>query len=163
MTRFHVYEIPIPDEFRNTAGSRSIQVSLAFDPPTRHARMDYLGTKMSFRLLRGALLNQVVDHFKKRGADEGPVPEMASRYNCDLKPGPTIRDRGTLQRGIFAMARNPSDEYGQTYYLVVRCERKWATEEDGKQRFAVVVEMQHDNEKKLYERIRARLRVRVTT
>ena len=41
------------------------------------------------------------------------------------------------------MTANPSDEYGETYFLVVRCERQWYPDEFAKQRFAVVVELAH--------------------
>jgi hypothetical protein len=161
LDHFFVYEVPIPAEYAATKGERSIQVTLAFDPPTRHTRMDYLGTRMSFRLARGLNLEQVVGHYRRRTNEDGPLPEMPGRHDCKLLPGPAQRDRGTLQRGTFVMNRNPSPEYGETYYLVVRCERKWAGDEDGPQRFAAVVEMSHQADVRLYERIRARVRVRV--
>ena len=48
--KFHIYEVPIVDEFCTVEGERQIAVTLAFDPPVRHSRLDYLGTTMSFRL-----------------------------------------------------------------------------------------------------------------
>jgi hypothetical protein len=161
LDRFFVYELPVPPEYTGTQGERRIQVTLAFDPPTRHARIDYLGTRMSFRLLRGVGLEQVIEHYRQRTKDDGPLPEMADKYNCKLTPGPSQRDRGTIQRGTFVMNRNPSAEYGETYYLVVRCERRWALEEDSPQRFALVVEMSHRADVRLYERLRERVRVRL--
>jgi len=161
LDRFFVYEIPVPEEFVNTAGERYIQVTLAFDPPTRHTRVDYMGTRMSFRLVRGATLDEVVEHYRRRAEDEGPIPEMPDRYNCALSPGPNFRDRGTLQRAKFTMRQNPRGDYGETYLLVVRCERRWSGDEDAPQRFAVVVELGHARVDQLYARIRDRVRVRV--
>ena len=42
---------------------------------------------------------------------------------------------------MFSMSRNPGEEYGDTYYLVVQCDRNWSDEE--KQRYAVVVVLEH--------------------
>jgi hypothetical protein len=157
---FYVYEVPVPAEFISTKGERHITVTLAFDPPTRHTRADYLGTHMSFRLVRGATLEQVKEYYRRREAADGPVPEMDGSV-CDDKPGPSIRERGTVQKATFRMVRNPKGNYGDTYYLVVRCERKWALDEEGPQRFAVVVEMRHQTDIRLYERLRERVRVRL--
>ena len=162
MDRFFVYEVPIPESFATTKGKRSIRVTLAFDPPTRHTRAAYLGVEMSFRLVRGKTLGQVIDHYRKRNqAEEGAPPEMEGKFDCGFDTGPNSRECGTLQSAVFEMSRNPAPEYGETYYLVVRCERKWMPDEFAKQRFAVVVELSHTEDIKLYERVRERLTVRV--
>jgi hypothetical protein len=59
------------------------------------------------------------------------------------------------------MKRNPSPQYGETFHLVVRCERQWYPNEFDRQRFAVVVELQHEDDIPLYERVRERVEVRV--
>jgi len=162
---FHIYELPIPNEFIEERGLRSISVTLAYDPPVRHTRFDYLGVKMSFRLIRGKTVNEVAEAFRSRTRDEGSVDRLSStRFDCDMKPTPTVREGGTLQRGTFTMRRRPPADYGDTYYLVVRCEKKWARDEHAPQRYAVVVVMEHSAQINLYntirERVVARLRVR---
>lgn len=162
MDRFYVYEVPIPEVFATTKGNRRIRVTLAFDAPTRHTRASYLGVGMSFRLIRGKSLEEVIEHFRKRNVEtEGPRPEMPPANNCDFDLGAQVRERGTLQSATFWMRRNPVPEYGETYYLVVRCERQWHPNEFDRQRFAVVVELQHDVDIPLYERVRERVEVRV--
>jgi len=160
MDHFYVYEVPIPREFTETKGTRKIRVTLAFDPPTRHTRNDYLGVEMSFRLVRGKTLGQIIDHFKKRAKEEGKPPTFEGRFDCDFDIGPQVREHGTLQRATFTMSQNPSQEYNDTYYLVVRCENQWNPDEFLKQRFAVVVELSHEENIGLYERVRERVRVR---
>ena len=59
------------------------------------------------------------------------------------------------------MRQNPRKSYGDTYFLVVRCEGKWACDEDAPQRFAVVVEVGHPTVQRLHERIRERVRIRL--
>jgi len=162
MDRFFVYEVPVPAEFNQTKGSREIKVTLAFDAPTRHTRAAYLGVEMSFRLVRGKTLQEVIEHYRKRSVvQDGPVPEIDPRYNCSFDSGPNTRERGTLQSACFTMRNNPAAEYGETYYLVVRCERQWLPDEFATQRFALAVQISHAAEIELYERIRERVVIRV--
>jgi hypothetical protein len=162
MDHFFVYEVPVPPEFSETQGPRHIRVTLAFDPPTRHTRAKYLGIEMSFRMVRGRTLGDVIERFRKRDREQdGPVPEQLERYDCKFDLGPTTRERGTIQSAVFNIKQNPRAEYGETYYLVVRCERRWFADDLATQRFAVVVELEHSSDIRLYERVRERVRVRI--
>lgn len=115
---------------------------------------------MSFRLVRGKSLEQVREHYRKRDKDqEGRHPELEDRYDCKFDFGSNARERGTLQSATFVMKSNPAPEYGETYYLVVRCERQWFPDEFAMQRFALVVELSHSQDIRLYERVRERLAV----
>jgi subtilase family protein len=154
---FHIYEVPIPDELIDENGTRTITVSLAYDPPVRHTRFDYLGVKMSFRLIRGKSANEVAEFFRQRNKDEDPAETLPDRNNCRLKPGPNTREGGTLQRATFAMKRRPNPDYGDTYHVVVRCERKWARDEHAPQKYAVVVTVEHSAGVNLYNTIQARV------
>jgi hypothetical protein len=155
---FAVYEIPIPDLYQMTRGRRHIRVSLAFDPPVRHTRLDYAGVGMSFRLVRGWQQESIFEHFRRRTQAEGRFPELPGKFNCDFDIGPQVRDKGTLQIGTKVFQQNITD-YGDTYHLVVRCEGGWAAGIETNQRFAIVVELAHQAEIRLYERLRQRIRV----
>ncbi len=163
---FHVYEIPGPEVFSTTRGLRRIAVSLAFDPPTRHTRVDYLGVRMSFRLVRGQSLEQVVASYRRHAETEGDPPSLAgTRYQIALEPGPQSRDTSTLQKGEVFIKNNPREEYGDTYFLVVRSERVWAPPDVSHQRYAVGVTLEHIGTPiDLYASIRQRLtaRARIT-
>jgi len=78
-----------------------------------------------------------------------------------MLPGPQAREGSTLQKATFWMRRTLSADYGDTYYLVVRCERKWARDEHAPQRYAVVVSVEHTQRLDLYSRIRQRVQARV--
>ena len=112
---------------------------------------------MSFRLIRGCAPDLIFEHYRRRTKEEGAFPELAGRFNCSLSPGPQAREKGTVQCATATFKRNV-EEYGDDYYLVVRCEGGWATFLD-RQRFAVVVEISHKAEVQLYERIRQRIRL----
>ena len=145
-----LYAIPIPQEFRSTTGRRTIRVALAFDPPVRHTRLEYLGTRMSFHLIRGMTDDQVLDFFRRRD-DKTPVPEIPGSAKCKLDPGPDARDTSTLQCGTFIQSAN-SDRYGDVFYLAVFTERRWAGDDISRQRYAVAVELRHDNCQILWQR-----------
>ena len=154
--KFAVYEVPIPEVFKNK-GTRQIRVALSFDPPVRYTRLDYAGLKMGFHLIRGASAAEVFDAFRKWEADEGKEFRIRNALKCDLKPGAQRRERGTLQCATFSMTAN-SSKYGDSYYLAVRCESGWSSDD---QDFAVAVELRAQAEIPLYQRIRERVRVRV--
>jgi len=154
---FAVYQLPIPQVFQG-GGRRTIRVTLAFDPPVRHTRADYAGVSMSFRLVRGCDPGLIFNHFRRRTRQEGRPPEIPNRYNCGLEPGPRERERGTLQSATVTFSRE-TGAYGDSYYLVVRCAGGWASAFATHQRFAVVVELFHQTEVRLYERLRARIRL----
>jgi hypothetical protein len=113
---------------------------------------------MGFRLIRGCEPDLIFEHFRRRGADEGRFPEIASRFDCELTPSSTLREKSSLQSAAVSFSRVIS-HYGDIYYLVVRCAGGWATV--GWQAFAVVVEIAHEAEVQLYERLRQRVHVRV--
>ncbi|WP_259665741.1 S8 family peptidase [Rhizobium binae] len=156
---FAVYQIPIPEPFQTERGQRTIRVSLAYDPPVKHSRIDYNGLSMGFRLIRGCDADKVFEHYRQRAQAEGPVPDMENRFNCKLTPGPGIREKSSLQTASVTYSRDIST-YGDNYLLVVRCAGGWSGD-IGQQNFAVTVEISHEAEIALYERLRQRVRVRV--
>ena len=104
LDNFAVYQVPIPDLFQ-TGGRRTIRVTLAYDPPVRHTRADYIGVGMNFRLVRGCDPAFIFEHFRRRTRDEGRRPDLDGRYNCALEPGPRYRERGTLQTAAVTFSR----------------------------------------------------------
>lgn len=160
---FHIYQVPIPEEFVKEKGTKTIGVTLAFDPPVRHTRFDYLGVTMSFRLIRGKSIKEVAEAFRKRSKEEGKVDTLTSTtYHRKMVPASTMREGGTLQKGSFSTKMKFKPQYGENYFLVIRCEKKWALEEVyGPQRYAVVVNLEHSEPLDLYTRIRQRVRVPV--
>jgi len=121
----------------------------------RHTRTDYAGVGMSFRLVRGCQPDLIFDQYRKHEQDDGPFPELAARYNCNLVPWPQLREKETVQRATVAFKRGV-EEYGDSYYLVVRCGRGWAHID--RQQFAFIVELPQKAEAQLYERVRQRMK-----
>lgn len=113
---------------------------------------------MSFRLVRGCQPDLIFDHYRKRTQDDGPFPGARPRdIIATWAPGPQAREKGTVQCATVTFKRGV-EEYGDSYYLVVRCEAGWATHVD-RQEFAIVVELLQKAEVQLYERVRQRIRI----
>jgi Subtilase family len=181
---FHLYEIPtLPSEFLQTKGERTLSITMAFDPPTRHTRGDsYLGLTMEFSLFKGVDVADLMNSFvnarkaKENGLEydfqQISIDDLKKKYgSCQLslKPGSSIRKRGTLQRGHVKIS-NRATKFDRPLYLVVSSNRKWARQEDIKlQRYSLVVSLTHTNEEvkvyhqiqtKIQERSRQKLRIR---
>ncbi|MEZ4815523.1 MAG: hypothetical protein R3A80_10005 [Bdellovibrionota bacterium] len=109
---------------------------------------------MSFRLIRGKSLDEVTAAFRQKTGD-GDMDRIKGPFDCKMSPLPTEREGSTVQRATFTMKRNPTN-YGDTYYLVVRCQREWAKDESFPQRYAVVVTIKHEAQVDLYAKIQAR-------
>jgi hypothetical protein len=164
LDRFIVFRVPIPDQFYDAEGAKRITVGLAYDPPVRRRRQDYIGVEMNFDLIRGTTLDQVIAAYRRVGpGEEASSIDQSSRVN--LRPvsqprgGLFSRKRSTLQSGTARFTRFQRT-YGDAYWLVLRAERKWAPPEITVQDFGVAVSVQADAPE-LYTQISQRIRQRI--
>ncbi|HKF82541.1 MAG TPA: S8 family peptidase [Solirubrobacterales bacterium] len=158
-----VHPVPIPDSFARGRSQRRISVALAFDPPVRRQRREYLAGEMSFDFLRNVEPDEIAARYARQGADR--VDLWTDRHRLKLKPGSTRTARSTLQvRRIFPRELRVDD--GDTYYLAVKHKpAPWTS--GGTQRYAVVVEIVDEERQQLdiyaeaKQQIQVRPRIRV--
>lgn len=164
LDNIHVFGIPNPSAFTGSKGVRRVSVSLAFDPPVRRRRLDYLGVQLDFCLVRGMDAQAVFDAF--RGADpRAKLSDLiADRFRITMSPGSTVQDgvnrhRSTLQKAVKVFRQRDREDYGEDMWLVVRSHNRWlpTTTAPQKYAFAVVMEAASDD---LYAQIRARITLR---
>ncbi|MFP5205891.1 MAG: S8 family peptidase [Acidobacteriota bacterium] len=161
---FAVYAVPITTEFLGAPGKKRIRVALAFDPPVRRRRMDYLGVSMNFQMIRGKSLTEVISAFEAVGPDEDAEGAIPQPFNIPFEPKGRPRreayrrDSSTLQVGCFDFERGAA-RYGDTYWLLVRSQRKWAPVEVDRQDYAVAVTLEA-LEDELYNSVALRLQQR---
>jgi hypothetical protein len=161
---FAIYAVPITDEFIGALGKKRIRVALAFDPPVRRRRIDYLGVEMNFQMIKGKTLQEVIAAFEAVRADEDAEGAIPSPYNIPFEPKGRPRreayrrNASTLQVGCFEFERGAA-RHGDTYYLLVRSQRKWAPVEVERQDYAVAVTLEA-YEDELYNSISLRLQQR---
>jgi len=145
-----IYEIPVPMAFYKGTGRRTLAVTLAFDPPTRMRRKQYLGITMEFHLFRGVDVETIKQKHDK-------LEEIGNEI--DLVPGVNLAKKGTVQKRMWIIERTPK-EIDESLKLVVICNDKWVNEEEYRQRYAVVVTVEQRENVRLYNRIREMIRLR---
>jgi hypothetical protein len=171
LDHFVVYGVPLPEEYLKAPGEKVIDVAIAYDPPVRSRRMDYLGVQMTFDLYRENDLARVIeacrkpDNEQEEGVSSGA--SMSELKKVPLVPGHTFkspklsqRDVSTLQKASWRVERPRPEIYGDSLWLVVRALNRWNPVPDDKQHYAVAVTMRAD-EPRLRELLRARLQQHV--
>ncbi|MDA0672975.1 MAG: S8 family peptidase, partial [Cyanobacteria bacterium] len=171
---FQMYEIPpLPEDFLQTQGTRTLSIALAFDPPTRPTRGDsYLGVTMEFHLFKNIDRETIVNAFVNASRSDSPedftemsLSDLRNRHGngifVNLWPGSNQRKKGTLQKGQIEISSRATGYDQGPLYLVVSCNRKWAKpEEIPVQRYALVASLSHSNtEVDLYNQLRLRTQV----
>jgi hypothetical protein len=112
-----IHPLPIPEAFHTVRAARSIKVALAFDPPVRRTRREYLAGEMSFDLLRASSLEEVRSWYRKQDPEE-PLKLPGDRRRLKLEPGTETMSNSTLAvRGVRRRLFGADD--GDTYYIAV--------------------------------------------
>lgn len=183
----HIYEVPIPSSFFESGGTRDVTVALAFDPPTRPRRLDYLASRMEFRLIRGIEPSDL-ERLVLAGADEGlealdeevategddeeeaesepsaapqRLSDLSTRQLVGLQPSATRRAMGANQVGHKSYSTRLNRDHGESFLLVIKNTNRWA-EARSMQNYAVAVCLSRDEgHPALYAELEAELRVAV--
>ena len=122
---------------------------------------------MSYALIRGKSVDEIVDAYRALTAEEQAAVRrreitmpgaLQSPYRCDLKPGPQALESSTLQRSEWTFQREQQD-YGESWYLLVRATRNWAPADVASQDFGIAVCLEAE-EPRLYSLVRQRVQVR---
>lgn len=147
---YQLLELPIPEEFSNGSWDREVRVALAFDPPVRRTRRDYVAGRMQFDVVRNHDLNDLKRIYatqptleeRKAGAADHPLPRRRNRLQ--LQPTVTTTGSDTLICRSFRSSGgwDVNDEH---FYLVLTHTRsQWSASQRQsyeQQKFAVAVEL----------------------
>ena len=164
---FHVYSLVVPRGFVEEPGRRMISVALAYDPPTRLSRRDYIATAMWLEVFGGLTTEQIVEYRSKYEGD-GTPPKVPPRNTLRFSPaGQTIkmstvqkRSWSSNQGTVFQNRPDPSGD--ASLHIFVGCQPRFPNPfgEDS-QRYALVVTLEHDSQDiDIYQQVRARVRTR---
>ena len=163
----------MPEEFIQEPGRRSISVSIAYDPPTRLSRRDYIATAMWLEVFGGLTTEQVFE-YRSRYEGDGEPPTVPPRNRLRFSPaGQTIRMSTVQKRSwssnqgtVFTNRTDPSGD--ASLHIFVGCQERFPNPlgEDS-QRYALVATLEHDNQsidvyQQVMTRVRTRARIRVT-
>lgn len=150
-----IYDIPIPIDFFSSGSGRILSVTLAFDPPTRMTRKQYLGATMKFNLFRDVDVEQIKEKYAEM--DESDFNEDNVPNEIPLIPGANVVNKGTVQKRMWIIDRTPQI-ISDSLKLVVVCNNKWIEDEEYKQSYAVVVTVEQRERVELYNKIKERIR-----
>jgi hypothetical protein len=168
-----IHPLPIPYQFAEGTSRRLFRVALAFDPPVRRSRREYIAGNMTVELVRGLDENVVARHYQLQPttaqAEANPQLQRLSlptgNRRPSLHPGPTRLASNTLIRRDFdGGSWDPDDEH---YFLVVTHNHSpWTQKqrnEYSRQRYALAVQLTEEGrtDLDLHNLVRAELRTRV--
>ncbi|MCK4507331.1 MAG: S8 family peptidase, partial [Desulfuromonadales bacterium] len=151
------FELPLPaDYLRSQLATRELRVTLAYSPAVRTTRLDYLATRISYRLVKGTSLEEVQTYFNHETQDTTETRNDDATGNRDVTA--QMRGKGTVQSSVWRFRRrNPTEKW---FVVVTRQDRDWGESISQEQEpFALVVTVtDRDNEQaRLYTQIRQRI------
>lgn len=155
------YELPLPEPYlRSNRATRQLRVTLAYSPPVRTTRMEYIATKISFRLVKGATLQAVQRHFNQTLKKDVDTISDSSTTNRQI--GPTEREKCTVQSSIWQFRQlSPKHKW---FVVVTRQDKDWGIplcNEIEDYALIVTVSDRENQQAKLYTQIQARIREQV--
>lgn len=168
--RWHVYQVAVPPAFFSGRGERGIAVSLAFDPPVRSSRREYLARTMRLEVMKGLELEEVIEWRSPYPGPRGDAPNFPPSKLLDLRPTRADIQWSTLQVRRKMWARKPilpQIEHAEDplLHVVVGCQNRFPHGEDPNQRYSVAMRFWHsspqiDLYQPLYQQLRERVRIR---
>ena len=163
--RWHLYELRVPPAFLAGRGERGVTVALAYDPPVRSSRRDYLARTMWVEVLKGLTVDEVLRYrAPNRGAAK--QPPITGSAILDLKPARTALQWSTLQVRRKRWSRAPhlptsGKDDDPVLHVLVGSQSRFVHGGDHVQRYSVALRFWHTDEfVSLYQEFRARVRVR---
>lgn len=156
LKRVDFFPLALPDEFFQQHGARSVEISLAYDPPTDANRQDYVAVAVDYRLYKNTPLDSVRDAYEDvssgANAEEG-LTQRLGNSKVELRPGFRIRSATTHQKSFVLHTSRPRIDARYPLVLAVSCQKKWHRDPNYMQRYAVVVTARHGGGIDLYNGI----------
>jgi hypothetical protein len=154
------YELPLPDEFlRSNRATRQIRVTLAYCPPVKTTRMEYMATKISYRLVKGESLDEVQRHFNQDLKKEEELIGDASASKSNREITSQEREKGTVQSSIWTLKQlSPKQKW---FVVVTRQDKEWGRAiclDEESYALVVSVSDRENLEARLHAQIQARVR-----
>ena len=162
---WHAYSVPVPPAFRSGSGLRGIVLALAFDPPVRSSRREYLSRTMWIEVAKG-LDTAGLEAYRAPHKGPGDALRIPQSKLLALRPATTALHWSTLQVRRKTWKRAPSlptaagDEEPELRVLV-GCQLRFPHGEGNQQRYSVAVRLWHSDARvDLYNEVRNRVRER---
>lgn len=173
---FHLYKIPVPQQFAKIKAVKSITVSLAYNPVTKMSRKEYLANNLWIEIFRRIDEKTLVGYKAKResGIDtEEDFKNLPDAYKIkDFSPGYSDLQKSTLQQrrwhkspqgGSDLLWEGNDEPY--IYILISGKERFKYAQQEQPQPYALCVTFSYESEENidLYNRLYNKVKLKETT
>jgi subtilase family protein len=142
-----IHPLPVPELFRRgSGGERTITVALAFDPPVRRQRREYVAGTMKLDLYRNIEFTELAEMLQRQDPDD-PQDMIKDSRRLELKPGSSTFTHATLQVRAWTRKQTFVDD-GETFYVVATHKAQtWARDNSEylTQRYALVATLEDRN------------------
>ncbi len=162
---WHLYAVAVPPAFSTGRGKRGISVALAFDPPVRASRREYLSRTMWFEVLKGLTSSEILN-FRTRYTGTGTAPSLTQSMLINMRPTKSDVQWSTLQvrHKEWNQSRNFPTANGATepvIHILVGCQSRFPHGEGTDQRYGLAVRFWHSSsEVKIYQQLQTQIRSR---
>jgi Subtilase family len=152
---FHVFRIPMTPEFTEIRGPHEVSIGLAFSPPIRNRRYDYLAHQIDFQLARAIELDDV---FELSSAEfDAPDGEKLSAHERTMRPTRTARNKGANQMARYPSSQRPQESFRDDWFVVVKSLNQWMRPGADPQPYALAVSLEVERATNLYAELDIRL------
>lgn len=168
---WHVYSVKVPPAFLEGRGRRGIVVSMAYDPPVRASRKDYLARTMWVEVLKGISASEI-EAFRGRRTGSDKALKLPPKNVLDMRPTKADLVWSTLQVRRTEWTRAPrlpllDGESEPSIHILVGCQLRFPHGEGPEQGYGLSVRFWHEDttveihqQLQLQNRIRPRVSVR---
>ena len=174
MDALHIYELPMPSSFFESGGSRVLDVAVTHDPPTKLQRLDYIGNKLEFYVVKGMTIDEVAETFAKiddretddsaddaeevaGGGDSATDLEEAEAIGKDRQIGDLKANRVNLDASVKVLSLGCNQRASRTFpqrlvaadapwHIVIRSVNRWC-DDTLKQDYALAVSLRRDEDR----------------
>jgi hypothetical protein len=129
--RHQFYEVPVPESFLTTGRrDREISICLAYTPAVRSTRVDYVGSRLDFRLVTADSLEDVSDRFNKETSREEweALRDAGQELGSSKSVQASVRSRGTVQSSTWTfrqITRRSKLANSKLFIVVTRADTPW--------------------------------------
>lgn len=143
----HIHPVPIPAAFRRGSGhKRTLTVTLAYDPPVRHTRREYLASSMQVDLYRQIPLPELRAMLEHQDPDN-PATLIHGARHPGLLPGVDFFRSSTLQMRAWTRKNTFIDDDEIFYVAVTHRSTTWARDDNNytEQNYALAVTLEDEH------------------
>lgn len=166
--KLHLYKVHLPEFFFSTKGKRGMVIALAYDPPVRSSRREYLSRTMQFEAIQGQT-DEKIRLLKAKLENDEEITEQLKDKQISLVPPKTHLQWSTLQvrRNVWTRRKSPKiesidDDSDPVFHILVKCQKRFETGSGTNQKYALAVKIWHeDTDIRLHEALRTRVNIKV--